>query len=296
MNNKYKGIVYIILSALSFSTMSLFIQLSGDVPFIQKSMFRNVIALIFSFIIIMKQGADFSFKKGNLKFLILRSFFGTIGIFFNFYAIENLMLSDATMIVKLSPFFVILFSFIILKEKIKSWQIVCVIGAFTSSLFIINPNIFKSLFTGAPFTSSLGSFASIIGVFGAMSAGLAYTIIRLLSIRGERGPFIVFFFSAFSTIVCFPFVIFDFAPMNTLQIIYLIGAGLFASFGQFAITAAYSNAPAKEISVYDYTQIIFSAIYGFLIFGDIPSIYSFIGYVFIISIAIFMFYKNKKAK
>ncbi len=293
MNQKQKGIFYIILAALSFATMSLFVQLAGDVPFIQKSLFRNVVALIVSFTIIMRTGKDFSFQKSNLKYLIIRSIFGTLGVFLNFYAIENLVLSDATMIAKLSPFFVIIFSYFILKEKIKAWQVTSIIIAFTGSLFIINPLLITSLFTNQTYTSSIGSFASIIGLLGAMSAGVAYTIIRKLAMRKERGAFIVFFFSTFSTAVCLPFVLIDFYPMSINQVFILLGAGIFASCGQFAITAAYSHAPAKDISIYDYSQIIFSAIYGFIFFNQLPSSYSLIGYIIIISVAIYMYDKQK---
>ena len=71
--------------------------------------------------------------------------------------------------------------------------------------------------------------------------------------------------------------------------IYLICAGLTAAAGQFSITAAYRCSPAKEISVYDYTQIIFSAILGLIIFQQIPDMYS----IIIIS-AVIMFVLNNR--
>ena len=84
--------------------------------------------------------------------------------------------------------------------------------------------------------------------------------------------------------------------MTLKQLGMLLMAGLAASGGQFAITAAYCYAPAREISVYDYSQIIFSAILGFIVFGQVPDIYSGIGYVIICAMAIWMFiYNNKKA-
>ena len=85
--------------------------------------------------------------------------------------------------------------------------------------------------------------------------------------------------------------------MNLYQLVMLICAGLFACGGQFSITAAYSHAPAKEISVYDYSQIVFSALLGLILFGQLPDIYSFIGYLIIIAVAVFMFvYQNRKKK
>ncbi len=293
MNQRTKGIIFILLSALSFATMSLFVQLSGDVPVLQKSLFRNVVAFVIAGGVLIKKRQGLHIQKGNLKFLLLRSTFGTMGVLFNFYAIENLLLSDATMINKLTPFFVIIFSFLILKEKIKLWQASAIIVAFLGSVLVINPQILLGMFISMPASETLASMASLIGVFGAMSAGMAYTMIRLLSSRGEKGTTIVFFFSAFSCIVLAPFVFLQYAEMSSTQVLYLLGAGVFASLGQFAVTAAYASAPAKSISIYDYSQIIISALYGYLVFGQIPDVYSFIGYVIVVLAAYYMYYKGK---
>ncbi len=294
MNQKQKGIMFIILAALSFATMTFFIQLAGEIHFVQKSLFRNMIAMIFAALVIVKNKSGFAYQKGNLKYLLLRSFFGTAGVFFNFYAIEFLILSDATMISKLTPFFAIIFSFFLLKEKIKLWESGAIIVAFIGSLLIINPNFIMNLLVNGKMTSAFNNLPSLMGVLGAMSAGMAYTLIRILGMRGEKGSVIVFFFSAFSTIVTLPMVVMVYEPMEIREIICLICMGIAAALGQFAVTAAYSNAPAKEISIYDYSQILFSAFYGFTFFGQIPSQYSIMGYGIIIGAAIFMFVKSNK--
>ena len=100
------------------------------------------------------------------------------------------------------------------------------------------------------------------------------------------------FFSTFSTLVCLPFFLASYQPMTIKQLLFLLGAGLAATGGQLSITAAYTYAPAKEISVYDYTQVIFAAIWGFLFFGQIPDAWSVIGYVIIIGAAV---YRRMKA-
>ncbi len=281
MTNKTKGIFYILLSAASFAVMNTFVRLSGDLPSIQKSFFRNLIALIVAAIILKRSKAGFSFKKENLPLFLLRATCGTIGILCNFYAIDHLALSDASMLNKMSPFFVIIFSYLCLKEKINLVQALAVMGAFIGSLFIIKPSF-----------NNLLLLPSLIGLLGGIGAGAAYTAVRALGQRGEKGPFIVFFFSTFSCLVTLPFLIFQYQDMSFLQIVYLLLAGLAASGGQFAITAAYNYAPAKEISVYDYSQVIFAALLGFVLFGQIPDLYSSIGYIIICSMAIFMFLYN----
>ena len=74
----------------------------------------------------------------------------------------------------------------------------------------------------------------------------------------------------------------------------LLLAGLFAAGGQFSITAAYCFAPAREISVYDYSQILFAAVTGYFLFQQIPDGYSVLGYIIICSMALFMFFYNKR--
>lgn len=283
INKKYLGIFYIIISALCFALMNTFVRLSGDIPTVQKSFFRNLIALIFAFTLLKKNNVAFKWNKGNLKFHLIRSIAGTIGILCNFYAVDHMVLSDASMLNKMSPFFAIIFSFIFLKEKISLSQTVLVISAFLGSLFIIKPTF-----------TSMEFLPAIIGFLGGMGAGAAYTTVRYLGQNGEKSAFIVFFFSAFSCIVTFPYILINFHSMTTIQIIFLICAGLSAAGGQFSITAAYRCSPAKEISVYDYTQIIFSAILGLFIFQQIPDMYSIFGYIIIILSAIIMFIYNNQ--
>ena len=188
------------------------------------------------------------------------------------------------MLNKMSPFFAIIFSFIFLKEKISVFQTLAVAAAFIGSLFIIKPS-----FTGIDF------LPGFIGFLGGMGAGAAYTAVRHLGSKGEKGPFIVLFFSAFSCLVTLPYIIFNYQQMEIQQLIYLLCAGLSAAGGQFSITAAYCYAPAKEISVYDYSQIIFAAAIGYVLFGQIPDKFSFVGYAVIITAAILMFIYNNKS-
>lgn len=283
IRKQYKGIFYIILSAFCFSLMDMFVRMSGDLPSIQKSFFRNSVAAVLGCILVLKEKDSFQWKKGSGKYLILRSLFGTLGILCNFYAIDHLALADASMLNKMSPFFVVIFSFLFLKEKVTAAQILLVMGAFGGSLFVVKPTV-----------SNLDLIPSLIGLLGGLGAGAAYTMVRKLGTVGVKGPFIVFFFSTFSCVITLPWLIFDYHAMTLWQVLVLLLAGLCAAGGQFAITAAYCYAPASEISIYDYTKVIFSMILGFVMFQQIPDFYSWVGYVIICLMAVLMFFYNKK--
>jgi len=286
LNPKYKGILCLLFAAFSFSCMNLMIRLAGDVPTFQKSFFRNLIAMMIAAAMLVREGSGLrpaSWK--NWPLFLARGCFGTIGILGNFYAVDHLLMSDASMLNKMSPFFAVIASVFLLKERLKPIQVFTLAGAFAGALCIIKPSL-----------SNMALGASLIGFLGGMGAGIAYTFVRMLGQRGERGAFIVFFFSAFSCLVMVPFVLLAGKPMTLQQTLTLIGAGIAAAGGQFGITAAYRCAPAREISVYDYSQVIFSAILGFFAFGDVPDGLSFLGYFIICSMAVLNFWYNNYHK
>lgn len=283
ISSKSKGVICILLSAVCFTGMNTFVRLSGDIPTFQKVFFRNFVAMIFAAVALLKAGESFKPKKGSMKYLIIRSAAGLTGVFGNFYALDKIELSDASMLNKMSPFFALIFSAIFIKEKVKPKQAIAIAGAFAGALLIIKPAF-----------GNENLLASMAGFVGGMCAGAAYTCVRWLGIKGENGKVIVFFFSAFSTVVTAPYLIFNYHYMTAVQWIFLLLAGVCAAGGQFSITAAYTYAPSREISVYDYSQVVFAAIVGFIVFGDVPDILSFIGYFVICAMAIWMFIYNNK--
>lgn len=281
LSNRTKGILFLVFSAFGFAVMSAFVKLAGDLPSFQKTFFRNLVSCIVALFFIIKNKESFFGKKENQKVLLLRSALGTVGIVLNFYSIDKLVLSDANMLNKLSPFFVIIFSALFLSEKINFKQFIAIIIAFVGTLFIIKPSF------------NLDMIPAFMGILGAIFAAGAYTCLRVLGGR-EKHYTIVFYFSLFSLVVIFPFMMAVYTPMSIKQFFYLLMAGLFASIGQFGITIAYKYAPAKEISIFDYSNILFSAMISFLVFGVLPDILSFIGYFIIFASSYYMYIYNQK--
>lgn len=284
MNKKSAAILLIILSAFCFTGMNACVRLSGELPSIQKSFFRNAAAALLAAAMLFRERTPIRIRDGCRAAMLMRAVCGTIGVLCNFYAVDRLALADASMLNKLSPFFAVVFSAIILKEKAAPVQIAAVIAAFIGSLFIIRPTF-----------ANMELIPSLIGFTGGMGAGAAYTFVRFMKQRGEKSALIVFCFSVFSCTVTLPFLIIGFEPMTARQLAVLILAGLFAAGGQFAITGAYAFAPAKEVSIYDYSQVIFSAFAGYLLFDQVPLPLSLAGYAIIISAAVWTFFYNKRS-
>lgn len=285
LNSRTKGILCILFSAFCFSGMSSFINLSGDVPTVQKVFFRNLVAFFIASVTLIKNKQPFKPHDGCLKFHLLRSSMGLLGMLGNFYATTKMAsTADAAILNKMSPFCTLIFSALFLKEKVKPKQAIAIATAFLGVLFVVKPTM-----------DNVELVPSLAGFAGGVCAGAAYTCVRYMGTKGENGTFTVFFFSMFSVVCTAPYLIFNFHPMTARQWVYLILVGVCAAGGQFGITAAYTYAPSREISVYDYSNVIFTAVSGyFFLGGQIPDLWSFVGYFIICSMAIWMFAYNKK--
>ncbi|SCY40500.1 DMT family transporter [Alkaliphilus peptidifermentans] len=278
MNERNKGIFYMILASLFFALMATAVKYSGDLPTIEKVFFRNIVGFIYVAFLIKKSGE--SFKGTNTRYLIYRSFLGLMGVFLYFFAIDRLPLADAVVLNQTNPFFVMLLASIFLGERIKKVQILLFILALTGVGFIVKPQFDYRV------------VPALAGLSSALFAASAYTIIRHLRTT-DHPNVIVFYFTGLSTITALPFLLFgQFVFPTPLQLLVLLSVGVFATIAQLLMTYAYRYAEAGDLSIYSYGQTVFSIFIGIVIFFEIPDIYSFLG----ISLIIFSAYLNYRIK
>ena len=283
-NNILKGIFCIIIAGFGFALMSLFVKLSGDLPSMQKGFFRNIIAVFISSIPLIKHWKVINIPRNNTGWLVLisRSVFGTIGLVLNFYAISHISLADSSIIQKLSPFIIIILSYIFFKEEMTRFQVFSIIIAFIGITLIIKPS-----------GNNIISMGALAALLGALCAGIAYTCVRYLGTHNISGEFIIFFFSSLSSLMLLPYLILDYRTMTYYQLSMLLLAGISATIGQYGVTFAYKFAAAKNISVFDYSQVLFSGIFGYMFFGEFPDFQSLIGYIIVISVGIVLVLRSK---
>lgn len=281
MNNKTKGILWMFVSVMGFTAMSLVIKYIPNIPIYEKLFFRNLINCLMSFIFILKEKKTIMVERKYIPFVFGRSLFGSLGMASNFYAIEHLTIADANMLNKLSPVFVTICACYFLKEKIDKKQIIGIMFMLIAVVFVVKPG---NSFTLIP---------SLVGLFGAFTAGFSYTIIRYLNEKVEP-EIIIFYFSLTTVVGTLPFMLSNFVKPSPIELLFLIGIGVSATFGQFGLTYAYKMAPASEVSIYNYTIILTGMISGYLVFGEIPDIYSLIGGTIIIVTAVYLYIHNKK--
>ena len=287
MGNRQKGIWCIVASAFGFALMALCVRLcddyGGPVSSFQKAFFRNAIAVVIAFALFIRamRPADGTARLPQTmrawSLLLLRALAGGLGIFCNFYALSNIPIGEAMTLNKTAPFFTVLFAWLFLRERANARQLLCLVLAFLGALLVMKPGWRLS-----------GTFASFCGLLGGLGAGIAYTCLRELARLGVNGSFIVFFFSLFSMLLAVPLVFLSggAAPMTCAQTVILVGAGCGAAIGQFGVTAAYRFAAPRDVAVFDYTNIVFTAILGFVFFAQIPDLFSVAGFALILGSAI----------
>ena len=275
MSNKTKAVFCMLISALGFTFMSVTVKYVTGIPLFEKVFFRNLISLGVAFFMLKKSSAPMFGRRENQLALLARSIFGLAGVVLNFYAIANLTLADSSMLGKLSPIFVTIMACIFLKEKIDNKQILSIIITFLGALLVIKPEF------------SLEMLPSLSGIMSAASAGVAYTLLRYLKDK-ESPDTIIFYFSLISVVFTAPFALAEYVQPTFTQLGLLLATGVFASVGQFGITYAYKFAKATEVSIYNYSAIVFGIILGFIFFGEIPDTLSLLGGAIIIAVAFYL--------
>lgn len=282
MNDKTKGILCMVASALAFSLMQIAVKLTSDnVSIFLQVVFRNFLLSIFSIAMLKKHRESLVPVKEHRVALFFRGFLGLFGAVMYFYATKNLPTSNAAILQKSSPFFVMIFAAIFLNEKLTKVHVLSLLIAFVGAYFVTNPS------------GNYNLLPALSGIFSAVFAAGAYTIIGKLS-KSENAYRIMLAFGVVTCVSLFIPLVMTYKRPLPIDWLWLSMIGIFGGLGQYLLTIAYLYAPAGEVSIYNYTSVIFSAILGFIIFGDKIIPIEFLGIGLILLSALILFLYNQK--
>ncbi len=281
MNRNLIAVILMVTSALTFAFMQVLIAITADtIPLFEQLFFRNIIASVLAFLAIKKKGLKPFGNRGNRVLLSFRSIAGYLGMITTFYASGNGNQGDVAIIIKMSPFVVTVLAYFFLKERITKYQVIGLLVAFTGAYFVSNPEFNTDI------------IPMIVAALACIFSGIAYTIVGALKNK-EAPEVIIFFFSMFSTCATIPLMMPEFVLPTITDFIILLMIGVCAAFGQITLTYAYSYAKASEVSIYNYSGIIFSMIFGFLFLGEIVKTTSIIGGSLVIIAGLIVYKGNK---
>ena len=105
LSSRNKGILFLLISSFGFALISLFVRLAGDVPTMEKTLYRNVVSALVISVVLLRSGTPFRLPRECRGDMFLRCFFGYTGMICYLWSIDHMGLADANMLSKTSPFF-----------------------------------------------------------------------------------------------------------------------------------------------------------------------------------------------
>ena len=296
-----KGILFVILSGVCFLFVNFLVKIFGGntivfghsiqkLPAHELVLARSIVSFVISsFVIFRKKLPYFGVNK---KWLVIRGTAGTIALTLFFMTIQNLPFAIAAIIQYLAPLFTMLFTFILLGEKIFRVQWLFVLLAFSGVCLISLQNyisadsglIFQPLWVG-------------LGMLSASISGVAYTAIVKLKETDEPIS-IVLYFPMISIPIMLVLCMFDFVMPHGVEWLLLLLVGVFTQFAQVLLTKALHMGTSSVIIPFQYLGIIYAILVGYLIFDERLNTFVNIGVLMILSgilmNAYFRFKKTEK--
>lgn len=280
--NIKKASILMLLSAFSFAIMQMAVKYSAQtVPVVELVVMRNLILVFTATISLRKQGKPLVRDKKNLPKLFLRGFFGMLGVLLYFIATKYLPTAEAAILQKSSPFFVVVFAAILLKEKVTKIDVISLLLAFVGVAIITKP------------TGDFNIY-SIVAFLSALFAAMAYVIIGMLKGK-EEGETVMLAFGLVTVVLLAPFMIKGFKIPNLKEALGMLMVGIGGACGQYFLTKSYLMAPASKVSIYNYSSVVFSSIFGYFLFGDKIDFATGIGMVLVFVAALISFKSTQKA-
>ncbi|PCJ13637.1 MAG: EamA family transporter [Gammaproteobacteria bacterium] len=260
-----------ILSALAFSVMSLFVKAVGqkNIPVLEIVAARSVVSLIISYIALKRQGIA---PLGQRKILLFaRGLIGFLALNCVFYAITHLPLAQATVLQYLHPMFTAGLAVFFLKERPSSATLICIGLSFLGLLMVVQPEF---LFSNS--ASADQQFAMSIAVMGAFGSASAYVLVRKLG-RTEHPLVIVMYFPLVSLPISVLLLWEDFVMPEGITWLYLLAIGVTTQVGQVALTKAMQTETASRATSFAYLQVVFAMILGIIFYQEFPNLGTLIG-------------------
>ena len=253
-----------LISALGFALMSALVKEAGllGIPLLQIIFVRAVISIALSLADIHRAGVH---PLGHRRVLLFgRGLSGFLALTGLFYALLHLSMAQATILQYLHPVFTALLAFVFLAERPTA----ATLASITLSLLGLICVVMPYWESGASAPASL--WPVMAGLGGALGSGIAYTLVRKL-VATEHPSVIVLYFP----LVCVPGTLFlggaDFVWPTATGWWVLLGVGCFTQVGQLALTKAMQRDAASRVTSLSYLQIIFAAVLGWWVFGEIPT-------------------------
>jgi drug/metabolite transporter (DMT)-like permease len=255
-----------VASALSFSLMGVCVkQVGGRIPAAEVVLARALVSVVLSWLLVRRAGLNPWGQRRGL--LVLRGAIGSVALLCVYVALAELPLASATVLQYLYPTFTALLAWLMLGERIGRRVLLAVLLGWSGVLLVARPAEIMGSVASLADSASLAGPAVLIAVAGAFCTALAYVSVRSLA-RSEHPLVIVFYFPLVAVPLSLPLVLLNPVLPTPLELLWLVGVGVFTQLGQVFLTSSLVALPAARATAISYVQVAFAGLWGWLLFGE----------------------------
>lgn len=284
-DNMKKGMAAAMGAFFMFGVMQMLAKiLSEHHSVVEIAFYRNLIGTLpFLFVIFAMGRRDILVIRQKPVGIMVRAVLGTLSLIVTFAAFAAMPMADTTAFLFTSSLFIPALGFFFLGEQVGKYRWGAVVIGFVGVLIMLRPS----------------GDVNITGISLALTAALMHAVLQIILRhlgKFEKPETITFYLVMIGTIVAtlpLPFVA---RPPTMQEIPLLFGVGLVGVVAQFLLSTAYKNAPVSVVTVFNFSGIIWSTLFGFVIWGDWPTSAIWIGGTVVIASNIFIVYRESRKR
>ncbi len=278
------GFLYMFFSICAFSLMDVIVKWSVDYPIGQVLFFRGFFGIIFYFFVIPRERLHNFYKTERPGLHLLRCISGLIALVAIFIALRKLPLATVVSISFAAPIFTTIFSIFLLNEKVGIFRWLAVIIGFLGILIITEPGI-----------SQLNIFYIFPIIF---CLGLSYVAITIRQLSTTEPVWLIsFYFSLSITLLSFLTIPQGWVMPSLNHFIILSLIGIFGGVANLWLSQSYKYSEVSLVTPLKYLALVFAIIFGYFIWGEVPTIKTLLGSFLVIISTLIIFRReiyNKK--
>jgi len=271
------GARYMVLSAIGFALMGALVKLCSaeGIPVMEIVAARAIVSLVLSTLDIKRKRLSLLGKQQ--LWLFIRGAVGTLALICIYYALTVLPFAEATVLQYLHPAFTAIMAIIFLGERVHRSTFMCIFLSMVGLLLIVRPAFLFGM-ASADFSAT----AIVAAITGALGSAIAYILVRKLSAT-EDPSVIIFYFPLVALPIALLILGDDFVMPEGHQWLLLIGIGVTTQIGQIGLTKSMQTETASKATSYAYLQVVFAALLGWLVFSEVPGVWTGVGGALIIA-------------
>jgi len=262
-----KAIKFMLMSTLAFACMNVLVRYLVRINPHQIVFFRSAGSLFFTFGFLLRNKIPILGNKREL--LVLRGLVGVSSMTLFFMSIKYLPVGTAVSLRYIAPIFATIFAILFFKQKVAPIRWLFFIMSFLGVLILKG------------FDSQVDSFGLLLVLIASVFSGLVYVIIGKIG-REDHPVVIVNYFMVIATLTGGVLSIGNWVNPVGIEWVFLLSLGVVGYIGQLFMTKAFQMASTSHVAPLKYIEVIFTVLFGLMLFGEVYTFWSLLGIALII--------------